>query len=132
MLIADSLSGAAVNTLTAFHVALAYLTVTGFFVRGIWSLTGSPLGGERWVRTAPHVIDTLLLTLGATLAYRLGVSPLSGWLAAKLVGLLAYIGFGVVALRARTKALQRTAFAAALVTAGYIFAVALTRSPWPF
>ncbi len=113
-------------------MALAYLTVTGFFLRGAWALVDSPLRRERWVRVSPHVVDTLLLTLGATLAYRLGVSPTSGWLAAKLTGLLAYIAFGLLTMRARTKWLQRAAFVAALGAAVYIFAVALTRSPWPF
>ncbi|MEQ8858558.1 MAG: SirB2 family protein [Pseudomonadales bacterium] len=120
------------NSLTALHVALAYLTVTGFFVRGAWALADSPLGRERWVKVAPHVVDTLLLSLGVLLALRLGISPLSGWLAAKLLGLLAYIGFGVLTLRARSKALQGVGFVAALCSAGYIFAVALSRSPWPF
>lgn len=118
--------------LKALHIALAYLTVTGFVLRGVWALTDSPLRHERWVRTAPHVVDTLLLALGVTLALRLGLSPWSGWLAAKLLGLLCYIGFGVLTLRARDRRLQVLGFAGALLSAIYIFAVALSRSPVPF
>lgn len=116
----------------AFHIALAYLTVTGFVLRGLWALTDSPLRHERWVRTAPHVVDTLLLALGVTLALRLGISPFSGWLAAKLGGLLCYIGFGVLTLRANRRPLQILGFAGALLAALYVFAVALSRSALPF
>ena len=118
--------------LEAFHIALAYLTVAGFVVRGIWALTDSPLRREKWVRIAPHVVDTLLLTLGVVMAVRLAVSPFSGWLAAKLVGLLVYIGFGVLTMRASTRPLQLSGFVGALLAAAYIFAVAFSRSAWPF
>jgi uncharacterized membrane protein SirB2 len=117
--------------LKLFHIALAYLTVFGFVVRGIWVLTDSPLRQQRWVRIVPHVIDTGLLVLGVVLMLSLSLSPLSGWLAAKLLGLLAYIGFGVLAMRATSKPLQLAGFAGALIAVAYIFAVAFTRSAWP-
>lgn len=114
------------------HVALAYLTVVGFVVRGIWSLTDSPLRTQRWVKIAPHVIDTLLLALGVAMAISLSISPLEGWLAAKLLGLLAYIGFGVLTMRASARNLKVAGFAGSLASVGYVFAVAFSRSPWPF
>lgn len=117
--------------LKALHVALAYLTVAGFLMRSLWALTDSPLRRQRWVRVAPHVIDTLLLTAGVLLAIRLGVSPLSGWLAAKLLGLLAYIGFGVLTLRASRRPMQLIGLGGALLAVSYVFAVAFSRSPWP-
>lgn len=118
--------------LKSFHIMLAYLTVIGFVVRGIWSIVDSPLKQQKWVRIAPHVIDTLLLSLGVVLAIEIGASVFGGWLGAKLLGLLAYIGFGVLAMRAATKPLKIFGFAAALASVGYIFAVAFTRSPNPF
>lgn len=117
--------------LKSLHIALAYLTVIGFVVRGIWALTDSPLRREKWVKIVPHIIDTLLLVIGVILAYRLGLSPVSGWLGAKLLGLLAYIGFGVVTMRGRTRAVQITGLVGALASVGYIFAVAFTKDPWP-
>jgi uncharacterized membrane protein SirB2 len=118
--------------LKALHIALAYLTVAGFVIRGVWALADSPLAKERWVRIAPHVVDTLLLALGVVLAIRLSTSPFSGWLAAKLVGLLIYIGFGVVTMRAPSRAVRLMGLIGALAAAVYIFAVAFARSPWPF
>jgi len=117
--------------LKLFHIALAYLTVLGFVVRGIWALTDSPLREQRWVRIVPHIIDTGLLVLGVVLMLSLSLSPLTGWLAAKLLGLLAYIGFGVLTMRATSKPLALAGFAGALISVGYIFAVAFTRSAWP-
>jgi len=113
------------------HVGLAYLTVVGFLVRAIWVFTDSPMRAQKWVRIAPHVIDTVLLVLGVTMALQFGLSPVSGWLGAKLLGLLAYIGFGVLTLRATTTGLRVVGLAGALASVGYIFAVAFTRDPWP-
>ena len=111
---------------------LAYLTAIGFLVRGLWAIVDSPLRNERWVRVAPHVIDTLLLALGLTMAVQIGAAMTSGWLGAKLLALLAYIGFGVLTMRAPTRPLKVTAFMLALVSLAYLFAVAFTRSSWPF
>jgi len=110
---------------------LAYLTVLGFVVRGIWALTDSAFRSQKWVKIAPHVIDTLLLIVGVAMAVELAISPLEGWLAAKLVGLLAYIGFGVLTMRARTQSMKIVGFVGALASVGYIFAVAFARDPWP-
>lgn len=118
--------------LKALHIALAYLTVASFVIRGIWALTDSPLREEKWVRISPHVIDTLLLTLGIVMAVQLSISPFSGWLGAKLLGLLVYIGLGVVTMRASSRRVQLAGFIGALLSVIYIFAVAVTRSPWPF
>ena len=118
--------------LKLFHIALAYLTVIGFVVRGIWVLADSPMREQKWVRIAPHVIDTLLLVAGVVLMLNLSLSPLSGWLAAKLLGLLAYIGFGVLTMRAGSRSVQLLGFAGALLSVSYIFSVAFTRSALPF
>ncbi len=118
--------------LKGLHVALAYLTVAGFIIRGFWALTGSDMRQQKWVKIAPHVVDTLLLLLGVALAVQLSLSPVSGWLGAKLVGLLAYIGFGVLTMRAGSRPLQAVGFVGALASVGYIFAVAFTRQVWPF
>ena len=118
--------------LRSIHLTLAYLTVLGFVVRGIWSMTGSAYLTQKWVKIFPHVIDTLLLVLGVAMAISLSISPLEGWLAAKLVGLLAYIGFGVLTMRASVNGLKLVGFVGALASVGYIFAVAFARNPWPF
>lgn len=113
------------------HFTLAFLSVAGFVIRAGWSYSATDLLQEKWVKIAPHVIDTLLLTLGLLLAFNLPGGPLQGWLIAKLVALLAYIGFGVLTLRGHG-ALKHVGVAGALLSVGYIFAVAFTRQVVPF
>ena len=117
----------------SLHIALAYITVIGFAIRALLRFSQSPLLQQKWLRIAPHVIDTLLLLAGITLAVQLAISPLvHGWLAAKIVGLIVYIGFGVMTMRAGTSALRIVGFAGALTAAAYIFAVAFTKQVVPF
>jgi hypothetical protein len=83
------------------------------------------------VRIAPHVVDTLLLVLGVMMAYQLGISPFSGWLGAKLLALLAYIGFRCADHAGVRPPLQMVGLVGALLSVAYIFVVAYTRDPWP-
>lgn len=113
------------------HLSCAALSIAGFALRGVLMLAGSPLLQARFARIAPHVVDTALLGSALWLALFLHQYPfVDGWLTAKLAALIAYIALGSVALRrGRTRAARAWAFAAALVAAGYIVSVALTRDP---
>jgi uncharacterized membrane protein SirB2 len=113
------------------HETAVALSVTGFFIRGLGRLAGAePLGG-RLARSLPHVIDTVLLSSALVLAWMLGITPLSApWLMAKVFGLLAYVGLGVVAMHARVSTgVRLAAWIGALVTAGWIVSVAVTKNP---
>ena len=116
------------------HVAFVVISITGFFLRGIWMLTDSPLLDRLWVRVVPHVNDTLLLAAAIGLSVELRQYPfVDGWLTAKVIGLLAYILFGMFALRrGRGKAVRAGFWLAALAGFGYIVSVALTKDPRGF
>jgi len=115
------------------HVLLAYVTIAGFSIRGLLSIFGAAMLRQRWIRIAPHVIDTVLLACGVTLAVQLHVDPREqGWLAAKLLGLLGYIGFGIGAMRARSRPAKAACYLAALFSVAYIVRVAITRQVVPF
>lgn len=113
------------------HVACVVLSLSGFAARGALMLAQSPWLNARWVRVAPHVVDTVLLASAAWLSWFLQQYPfVHGWLTAKIVGLLAYIGLGMVALRrGRSKRVRTVFFVLALAAAGYVVSVALTRDP---
>lgn len=119
--------------LKTLHVACAVLSVSGYFLRGLLMLRDSPLLAARVVRVAPHIIDTLLLASAIVLAVRLEQYPfVHGWLTAKVLALVAYIVLGAIGLRyGRTRRIRAAAWVAALLTFGYIVAVALTRQPLP-
>lgn len=115
------------------HVASVVLSIAGFAARGALMLRGSPLLQARFVRIAPHVVDTVLLASALWLAWMLRQYPfVHGWLTAKVLGLLVYIVLGSIALRrGRTRTTRAAAFAGALLTAAYVVAVALTKHSWP-
>ena len=115
----------------SIHVGCVVVSLVGFGARGLLMLSGSRWLSARFVRVAPHVVDTLLLASALWLAWLLGQYPfVQPWLTAKVLGLLAYIGFGTVALRrGRSRPLRVAALAAALAAAGYVVAVAISRDP---
>jgi uncharacterized membrane protein SirB2 len=115
------------------HVGCVVLSLAGFAARGALMLRGSPLLQARFVRVAPHVVDTLLLASALWLAWMMQQYPfVHGWLTAKVLGLLAYIILGSIALRrGHTRAVRLAALAGALLAAGYVAAVALTKNPLP-
>ena len=84
------------------HISLAIISIAGFVLRWGGSMRGSTLAHHRLTRIAPHVVDTLFLTSALLLAYTIGQYPFtSGWLTAKVIGLLAYILLGATAMSAR-------------------------------
>ncbi|MBV1904447.1 MAG: SirB2 family protein [Pseudomonadales bacterium] len=116
----------------SLHVLLAYITVMGFIARFFMHFACWSVARSRWLKVLPHLVDSLLLILGVSMAYQMGISPLGqDWLMAKLVGLLAYIVFGVMALRGTNEKLRWIGFVAALASVCYIFAVACTKQIWP-
>ena len=111
----------------SLHVGTVILSLGGFGARGALMLAGSPVLERRFVRVAPHVVDTILLASALWLCWILREWPfVEGWLTAKVLGLVAYIVLGAIALRrGRTKGVRIAAFALAALAALYIVSVAL-------
>ena len=103
------------------------MSIALFVLRGALTLARVPWRDLRLLRVVPHVIDTILLASGIALATVIRQYPfVSGWLTAKVLGLVAYVVLGSLALRyGRTPALRATAFVAALAAVGYIVGTAL-------
>ena len=109
------------------HVGCVAMSIALFVLRGALTLARVPWRDLRLLRVVPHVIDTILLASGIALATVIRQYPfVSGWLTAKVLGLVAYVMLGSLALRyGRTPALRATAFVAALAAVGYIVGTAL-------
>jgi uncharacterized membrane protein SirB2 len=118
----------------AMHEICALASFLLFFVRGVWMLRESPQLSRRWVKILPHAIDTLLLASAIALTLMLREYPLTdAWLSAKLVGLLVYIGLGLVALRyGKNRGVRAVAWIGALAVFLYIVSVALAHDPLGF
>ncbi|WP_165954201.1 SirB2 family protein [Seongchinamella unica] len=114
------------------HVCCGLGSVAGFSLRGYWALTGNPRLQAPISRVLPHLVDSVLLASAVGMLGIWGVSPLAlPWVVAKVLALLLYIGLGMTVMRfATSKRSQLLAYVAALATAAYIIAVALTHSPW--
>ncbi|RJG09367.1 SirB2 family protein [Massilia cavernae] len=113
------------------HMTLAAISGTFFLIRGMWMLAASSMLQRAWVRSMPHLVDSLLLTTAIALAWWSGQSPVSSpWLGAKVVALVAYILLGSVALKhGKTRLVRAGAFIAALGCFAYIGATAMTKNP---
>lgn len=113
------------------HVSCVLISISLFVLRGTLQLQSKLWRQWRLLRVAPHVVDTVLLSSALWLAWRIGQYPfVDSWLTAKVLALLAYILLGMRALGRNTPKSQRLpSFVAALLSAGYIVGVALTRSP---
>ena len=74
------------------HMTLALISVALFTLRFVWVLMSSEQLNKKWVKIAPHIIDTLLLVLGITMAVKLSINPVEQlWLAEKILAVFAYI-----------------------------------------
>ncbi|GHD71045.1 SirB2 family protein [Vogesella fluminis] len=122
------------QTLKHAHAGLAYLTVTLFTLRAGLSFVRPALLQTRLLRIVPHVIDTLLLIAGITLAVLAGLSPHEQpWLAAKIVALLVYIALGSIGLkRLHGSPWRAVVLALAIAMPLYMIAVAKSKLAWPF
>jgi uncharacterized membrane protein SirB2 len=114
-----------------FHMTFAMLAISGFLLRGYWLMIGSALRQHRASKIVPHFIDALFLGTGIWLIVMLNLPWMQQpWLLAKFVGLLGYIGFGMVAFRfGKTPEIRSIAFVAAVASFAYIVGTALTKSP---
>ena len=116
--------------LKLLHISFATISISGFIARGILALRQSRLLQQRWLKVIPHLNDTLLLVSAITLAIQAGYNPLQhGWLAAKIVLLFFYIGFGMMALRfAKRRGSRMVFFILAILTFAWIVSIAITKS----
>lgn len=109
------------------HVWSVTLSIALFLIRGALMLAESPLLRHGVLRWTPHVVDTVLLTSALMLTGILHQYPFAnGWLTAKVLGLVAYVVLGSIALRrGGTLRVRRLTLVGALASVAYIVATAL-------
>lgn len=125
----------AFSVLITLHIAAVVLTISFFVLRYWWRYSNNPLIDARWVRIAPHGIDTVLFLSGLGLMWVTGYLPFTDkgtWLTEKLFGVIIYIVLGFIALgrrRPRSQQVGFIAFLLGLVVLYIIIKLATTRIP---
>jgi len=109
------------------HTTFAALSIIFFVIRAYWSVMQASCLQNRFVRIAPHVIDTLFLLTGLAMAFAIGFGH--PWLIAKIIGLIAYIFVGIYAIRkGKTRTSRLVAAIIAILIYLYIVGIALNKS----
>ena len=113
------------------HIATVVFHICFFSLRFYWMLYHPALVQKRWVRRLSQFNDTMLLTAGIAMAVMSRQYPFDApWLTAKLLVLILYILLGTMALRlGRSRRERIVSGLLALLSAGYIVSVALSRTP---
>ena len=112
------------------HMLLAMISFLLFLIRATWAFQGSNLLQKKVVKILPHVIDTFLLLTAIGLMIQLSQYPfIHGWVTGKLLGLIAYIGFGMMVIkRAKNNQQRGIFFVLTVLTFIYIFLTARTHN----
>lgn len=120
-------------TLKHIHVSLVVLSVSFFVLRYYWRFRATARLQERWIKIAPHVLDTVLLASAIGLMVSSGHYPIQQiWLSAKIIALIGYIVFASFALkRAKTSTSAHLYFLAALSCISYMVWLARTKLLFP-
>ena len=115
------------------HIATAFISIAGFFIRGIWMMQSSSELQQRWIKIAPHINDTVLLLSAIALIFITNQYPgPEMWLNAKIIALLAYIVLGTIALkRGKTMEIRIIAWCLAILTFIYIIVTAYSKNALP-
>lgn len=119
------------SLLKTIHMLLAFVVISSFIVRFILLDKGVELPSRRWLKVLPHVLDTLLLASGITLAVNFVQYPAQAvWLSTKLMALFVYVLFGVMAMgMGRSRRQRWLAFSGAMLSFAYVLAVAVSKDP---
>ena len=122
--------------LKLLHLTTVVVTISLFVIRGLGLFAGAGFMRQKWVKIVPHVNDTVLLVTGIIMSIQIQQYPLvHGWLTAKLIALLVYIGLGLMVFRfAGTRTQQFGYWLAAILVFGYMVGVAIRHHPmsWLF
>lgn len=116
------------------HVTFVILTFISFSMRVYWMIAGSGLLHNKVVKIVPHIIDTLLLLSGLTMAIMYyGAFYQQQWLMFKLLGVVIYIILGSIALKlGKTKPIRVVAVFAAWAVFFYIIIIVRNHNVFPF
>jgi uncharacterized membrane protein SirB2 len=119
--------------LLMLHKLAVLISIIGFFGRGIGHIFEQNWVTKKPVKILPHIVDTLLIVSAFAIVFITGFSFSDPWILAKIIGLVLYVGLGLMAFRfAKTRGMKALYWLLALVVLFYLVAVAMHKQAWPF
>lgn len=113
-----------------FHITFVVISIVLFQYRFLLKILNKPLAKP--LKIIPHINDTILLITGISLAVIAGFNPFNhNWLLAKIIALLLYIGFGMLALKT-TGLKSIVSYLAATLTIVFMVFTAINKTPFLF
>jgi uncharacterized membrane protein SirB2 len=115
-----------------FHLTFVLLSITSFVGRIYLAEKQPEMLKQKWINIGPHIVNSLLLLTGFTLVFQgEWLSGEYGWIVAKLIALVAYVGLGIIAIKSQGD-LRWKAFAGAIACFVYIAIVAVSKHAFIF
>lgn len=115
-----------------FHLTFILLSISSFVGRVYLAEKRPEMLEQKWIKIGPHILNSLLLLSGFALVFQGSwLSAEYGWIVAKLIALVAYVGLGIVAIKSQGD-LRWKAFAGAMACFVYIAIVAVTKNAFIF
>lgn len=113
------------------HLTAVALSILLFIMRFIWVQMDANALQRKWIKIVPHIIDTVLLASAVWLCVILSQYPFAQtWLTFKVIGVIAYIVLGLIALKkAKTAPVRWVTFLLALGVLAATAKVAVTKQP---
>ena len=112
------------------HVLFVVISVALFMLRFFWVLKSPQQLQKKWVKIVPHVNDTFLLLSAIAMIIIVGGAPIgAAWLSNKIIGLVGYIIFGLIAFKASSAAWRWAGFLGAVAWLLFLFHVAYSKMP---
>ncbi|MGZ4969190.1 MAG: SirB2 family protein [Methylobacter sp.] len=116
----------------SFHMIFILLSISSFVGRVYLAEKRPEMLEQKWIKIGPHIINSLLLLTGFILVFQGSwLSGEYGWIVAKLIALLGYVGLGIVAIKSQGD-MRWKAFAGAIACFIYIVAVAVSKNIFLF
>lgn len=109
------------------HLLFVAILVVSFFGR-VWLVQFKPeLLTQKWLKVAPHVLSSLLILTGIALVFQGNwLASDYGWIVAKVVVLIAYVGLSLIMMKQQGEK-RWLAFAGAVICLMYILKVAVAK-----
>ena len=113
---------------------IAACSVILFIIRFILLVNSNKALNSKWLKITPHVIDSILFTLGIIMVINLSLYPwYVSWISEKLLFVLAYIVMGYYTLKvARSTAKQFIGFLGAMSCIVLIVLIATNKQTYLF